>query len=183
MTERQHDSPRAALWTYGFRPFFLLAAFSAVATLAVLFGGLVLGAWPAEALPLARWHGHEMLFGFVAAAIAGFLLTAVPTWTNGQPIKGVPLTLLALLWLAGRVAMSPGVGLQSTPLVLLDALFFPALAVAIGWSLVPTRNYRNWPFLAILGVFTAADLAFSAATWAGCALPFDRCGSPRISCS
>jgi uncharacterized protein involved in response to NO len=146
--------------SYGFRPFFLLAALSAVLTLAVLFGSLFFAAWPSDALPPSRWHGHEMLFGFVAAAIAGFLLTAVPTWTNRPPLSGLPLAGLALLWLAGRVVWSPGLGLDDTPLALLDALFFPAIAVAAGLSLLPTRNYRNLPFLLILALLTAADAVF-----------------------
>jgi uncharacterized protein involved in response to NO len=146
--------------SHGFRPFFLLAASYAVAALVALVAGLVLGVWPAAALPPVRWHGHEMLFGFVAAAIAGFLLTAVPTWTNRPPVAGGALAVLAAIWLAGRVVMMPGLGLQNTPVVLLDALFFPALGVAVGASLVPARNYRNWLFLAILVLFTAADLVF-----------------------
>jgi uncharacterized protein involved in response to NO len=149
--------------SYGFRPFFLLAALSAVVTLAVLVGSFVLGAWPADAVAPSRWHGHEMLFGFVAAAIAGFLLTAVPTWTNRPPLAGLPLAGLALLWLAGRLVSSPWLGLHDTPLALLDALFFPAIAVAAGLSLVPARNYRNLPFLVILVLLTAADVVFIAA--------------------
>jgi uncharacterized protein involved in response to NO len=156
---RQHS----AFLSYGFRPFFLLAALSAVVTLAVLVGSLVFGAWPSDALPPSRWHGHEMLFGFVAAAIAGFLLTAVPTWTNRSPLSGLPLAGLALLWLAGRAVWNPWFGLHATALVLLDALFFPAIAVAAGLSLVPARNYRNLPFLVILALLTAADIVFVAA--------------------
>jgi uncharacterized protein involved in response to NO len=160
--------------SYGFRPFFVLAALSAVVTLAVLFGGLLFGAWPIDGLPPSRWHGHEMLFGFVAAAIAGFLLTAVPTWTNRPPLTGMPLAGLALLWLAGRVVWSPGLGLHDTPLALIDALFFPAIAVAAGSALVPARNYRNLPFLLILALFTAADVVFIAVRlgWMQ-AIPFD----------
>ena len=104
-----------------------------------------------------------MLFGFVAAAIAGFLLTAVPTWTSRPPIAGTPLALLALLWLAGRAVMSPALGLQGTPFVFVDALFFPGVAVATGLSLVPARNFRNLPFLGVLGLLTAADLVFLSA--------------------
>ncbi|HET8696625.1 MAG TPA: NnrS family protein [Gammaproteobacteria bacterium] len=157
--------------SYGFRPFFLLAALQAIGTLAVLAAALLRGAWPAGAPPPGRWHGHEMLFGFVAAAIAGFLLTAVPTWTNRRPVSGWPLAALAALWLAGRIAMLPWLGLLDTPLVLVDALFFPALGVALGASLVPARNYRNWPFLGILALLTVADLVFLAVMSGGLAPP------------
>jgi uncharacterized protein involved in response to NO len=154
---------RSALLSYGFRPFFLLGALSAIATLLALYGGLVHGAWPSGAPPPARWHGHEMLFGFVGAAIGGFLLTAVPTWTSRPPISGAPLAALVMTWLAGRIVMSPALGWLDTPLVLVDALFFPALAIAVGASIVAARNYRNLAFLLLLAAFTAADLVFLAA--------------------
>src|SRR4029078_12036962 len=92
------DSARAswrALFSYGFRPFFLGAAVYAVIAMAVWVGWvLVPSPWwaPFTASPLA-WHAHEMVFGFAAAAVAGFLLTAVPNWTGALPISGPPLML------------------------------------------------------------------------------------------
>src|SRR5262249_33100520 len=88
---------RIALFEYGFRPFFSLAA---------LYGALALGLWLATwfgtlDLPAAQagalWHGHEMVFGFATAGLAGFLLTATPSWTGGPALRGVPLALLALV--------------------------------------------------------------------------------------
>lgn len=171
MPER-HSSGTPFL-SYGFRPFFLLAALAAIGTLAGLLSGFVFSAWPSDAPPPGRWHGHEMLFGFVGAAIAGFLLTAVPTWTNRRPVRGGALAALVLLWLAGRAVMIPWTGLFGTPFMLVDALFFPALGVAVGASLVPSRSYRNWPFLGILAILTAADLAFIGGQLGWLALPFD----------
>jgi uncharacterized protein involved in response to NO len=164
----------SALFSYGFRPFFLLAGVWAILALSALLGALTLGAWPSDALPLTRWHGHEMLFGFVAAAIAGFLLTAVPTWTGSRPVSGAALACLVLLWLAGRAVLSPVLGLQGTPWILLDAAFFPALAVTLGVPLVRSRNYRNLQFLLFLGLLAAADVWFlgSHLKWLG-PLPFD----------
>jgi uncharacterized protein involved in response to NO len=100
---------RFVLFAYGFRPFFLLAGIYAVVPTGVLYWAMTSGQWPEDALPLYAWHGHEMLFGFVAAAIAGFLLTAVPTWTGTRAVSGIPLVGLVLLWLAGRAVMSPWV--------------------------------------------------------------------------
>src|SRR5690349_23252107 len=64
----------------GFRPFFFGAATWAVLAIAiwlwVLAGTLSL---PTQ-FDSTAWHRHEMLFGFVGAAIAGFLLTAIPNW-------------------------------------------------------------------------------------------------------
>ena len=48
------------------------------------------------------WHIHEMLFGFVMAAVGGFLLTAIPNWTSRAPVAGMPLAVLVALWLLGR---------------------------------------------------------------------------------
>jgi uncharacterized protein involved in response to NO len=150
----------SALFSYGFRPFFLLAAAWAAFALLTLLGGLAWGAWPGDALPLVRWHAHEMVFGFVVASIAGFLLTAVPTWTGSRPMSGPALAALVFLWLAGRAVMSPGLGLQGTPWQLLDVAFLPALAVALAVPLLRTRNYRNFQFLLVIALLTGADALF-----------------------
>lgn len=94
-----------ALFSYGFRPFFLGAGvWGAVAMmiwLAVLSGAIEL---PSAFDPVS-WHAHEFLFGYLSAALAGFLLTAVPNWTGRLPVVGWPLAALAALWLLGRVAV------------------------------------------------------------------------------
>jgi uncharacterized protein involved in response to NO len=161
-----------AFLSYGFRPFFLLGAAWAVIALLTFVIALAGGAaLPTGALALARWHAHEMLFGFVAAAIAGFLLTAVPTWTASQAVTGVPLALLAALWAAARIVLWPWLGLQDTPWVLLSAAFFPALAIAVGLALVRARNYANFQFMLFLLLLAAADFAFLASHLAWFAAP------------
>ncbi len=103
-----------------------------------------------------------MLFGFVAAAIAGFLLTAVPTWTNTKAVAGIPLVLLVLIWLAGRVVSLPWVPTTSALMQVADLAFFPALAVTVSIPLIRTRNYRNLPFVLLLAVLFLAEIAFHA---------------------
>ena len=114
----------------GFRPFFFAGAAWALVALALwicsLLGQLSL---PAALEPLA-WHRHEMLFGFVGAVIAGFLLTAVPNWTGRLPIAGWPLAGLFGLWAAARLALL----FSATPCALalpafLDVGFFLVLAL------------------------------------------------------
>ena len=61
---------------------------------------------PLPNLPASLWHAHEMIYGFIGAAIAGFLLTAVPSWTGVRGFAGMPLMVLASVWLAGRVAFA-----------------------------------------------------------------------------
>src|SRR5690606_17422258 len=148
--------------SYGFRPFFLLCGAWAIVPLAVLVAALLGMPWNAEALPLFRGHGHEMIFGFVAAAIAGFLLTASATWTGTPPIAGGRLAALALLWLAGRFVVSPMTGLHSTAAVLVEIAFLPVLGAMLAVPLVRTRNVRNYPFLVILALLAAADALFHA---------------------
>ena len=99
---------RMPLLSYAFRPFFLLMALYGVVSMAVwLF--VLYGRGP-DFLPAntAYWHAHEMLIGFAMAAVAGFTLTAVATWTGRPPVSGMPLFLLVLAWLVGRVAMAFG---------------------------------------------------------------------------
>jgi uncharacterized protein involved in response to NO len=111
---------------------------------------------PAAYLQGPIWHGHEMLFGYTMAVVAGFLLTAVRAWTGQPTAVGVPLMALAALWVAGRV-------LVLTPLSLLAAMVnaaFPvALAVAIAIPLLRARNARNYFFvglLLVMGMLVAA---------------------------
>ena len=92
--------PGFALWNLGFRPFYLLAGlFSTLSVL--LWAAQFSGYLPAAYLQGPAWHGHEMLFGYATAVIAGFLLTAVRVWTNQARPSGAPLMALAALWICG----------------------------------------------------------------------------------
>lgn len=156
----------------GFRPFFLLAGLWAVVPAAGLIWALSGGAWPAGAIAPLPWHGHEMLLGFAAAAIAGFLLTAVPSWTGTQAVSGYTLAGLVALWVVARVvALMPD---PATLAVALALAFFPALAFTLARPLVVTRNVRNLPFLVLLALLFLAELLFLAprAGWFP-APPFD----------
>lgn len=158
------SSPKSRLvpFAYGFRPFFLLAGIYAIVPTGMLYWATASGQWPEGALPLFAWHGHEMLFGFTAAAIAGFLLTAVPTWTGTRAVSGLPLIGLALLWLAGRVAMSPWVPSSNVLAQTISVGFFPVLAATVAIPLVRTKNLRNLPFILLLITLFLADAAFHA---------------------
>jgi uncharacterized protein involved in response to NO len=112
---------------YAFRPMFLAAgSWAAIALalwLAMFFGNVQL---PTRFDPLA-WHVHEMLFGFVMAAVAGFLLTAIPNWTGRLPVRGYPLATLACLWLVGRIACLISADFPAWLAVLADLAFPVAL--------------------------------------------------------
>ncbi len=101
---RAHHGP--AVLAYGFRPFFFAAAVWASLSLALWLAALEGAPVVASAFDPLLWHAHEMVFGFVGAAITGFLLTAIPNWTGRMPLQGWPLLGLVGLWLAGRLAVA-----------------------------------------------------------------------------
>ena len=147
-----------AFLTLGFRPFFLAAAVWSAAALAlwitILASGGVL---PSRFDPLT-WHIHEMLFGFALAAIAGFLLTAIPNWTGRLPVRGLPLASLAGLWLLGRMAGLVSALMPVWFAVAADLAFPVALAGVIAREIVAGRNWRNLPMVAPVTVLAIADL-------------------------
>ena len=146
------------LFQYGFRFFFLFSGVAAVGLLAAWLGVLATGEWPQHAVGASAWHAHEMLFGMVVAAIAGFLLTAVPSWTGTKAVAGAPLMALAALWMAGRVAVFPWVGVPEPVAAVIDIAFLPALGVALARPLVAAGKWRNSAFLILIGLLTTANL-------------------------
>jgi uncharacterized protein involved in response to NO len=142
------------VFALGFRPFYLLAGL--YAALGVPLWAAQFAGWLPGANPL--WHGHEMLFGYAFAVIAGFLLTAVRAWTGRPTPTGTALALIAALWVGARV-----LALFSLPLAAMaDLAFALALAWAIGQPLVASGNRRNWFFIALVIALGAASLAYEA---------------------
>lgn len=144
------------LFRLAFRPFFLgacgLAALAIPLWLLALSGGA--GNWQPAGGWLA-WHRHELLFGFGLAIIAGFLLTAVQTWTGRPGVSGTPLALLAALWLAARLGWLLD---APWPLLALLELSFPlAVAGVMGWTLWKVRQTRNYPIVLVLVLLAVAD--------------------------
>jgi uncharacterized protein involved in response to NO len=157
-----HGRERAVLFAYGFRPFFLAALAYALIAMVAWIAVRVLGASPLAALPPQLWHAHEMLFGFITAAIAGFLLTAVPSWTGARGFAGWPLVVLASLWLLGRIAFAAPSHLSLWVLATAELAFLPGLALLIALPLLRSRN-RNTPLLLVIGVLWLADATFMCA--------------------
>lgn len=155
---RAYDGP--AVLSYGFRPLFLLASLQA---------GLAILVWlpfvagvievPTTLAPV-DWHIHEMMFGYQAAAIGGFLLTAIPNWTGRLPVLGAPLLMLVLAWIAGRIAISSSAVLGWAVAMAVDNLFLILLTAAAAREILAGKNWRNLKVVAILGVLLAANVAF-----------------------
>lgn len=140
----------------GFRPFFLLG--SVLAMLAIPLWIMALSGWFAEWQPTGgwlAWHRHELLFGFAAAIIAGFLLTAVQTWTGIPGLSGRPLAVLTGIWVAARLTWL--VGAPVWLVVLLDVLFLPLVAAQMARSVWPVRQQRNYPLVVMLTLMAIAN--------------------------
>ena len=158
--QRRRDYDGPALFSYGFRPFFLGAGLWAVIGI-LLWIPQYMGKInvPTHLSPL-DWHAHEMLYGYVAAAIAGFLLTAIPNWTGRLPVNGWPLAALAVLWLAGRLALLTSAQLGGVVAAIIDTAFLVTLALVAAREIVAGKNWRNLRVLVILVVLVLGNVVF-----------------------
>ena len=142
--------------SYGFRPFFLLgsiyAAFAVPFWLFAYFGGVA----PAGPFPGLAWHAHEMVFGYLGAVMAGFILTAVPNWTGRLPLSGAPLAALVGLWLVGRMAVAGNP--EPVSAAVIDLAFPIALAAAVWREIVAGRGLKNAPVALLISLFAFASL-------------------------
>lgn len=151
-----------AILSYGFRPFFLAAgiwaAFAMAVWLPMLAGRLEL---PTAFGPI-EWHAHELLYGFVPAAIAGFLLTAVPNWTGRLPVTGAPLLGLFLVWVAGRVAVLISGWIGAPLAAIMDLAFLACLGAVVAREINAGKNRRNLKVLVIVGLLFAGNAVWHA---------------------
>jgi uncharacterized protein involved in response to NO len=156
--QRNHDG--LALFSYGFRPFFLLG--SIYAGLAILvwmpafYGEITLS----SAFAPRDWHVHEMLFGYLPAVITGFLLTAIPNWTGRLPIRGHPLMSLVAVWILGRVCVTFSAHIGWVTAMLVDASFLLLIAAAASREILVGRNWRNMKVVVLLLLLFAGNVAF-----------------------
>jgi len=149
-----------AILSYGFRPFFLLGSIYAGAMIPVwlgIFEGKL--QLPTSFIP-RDWHVHEMLFGYVAAIVGGFLLTAIPNWTGQLPLQGTPLAVLVTTWVAGRIAVFLSASIGWVAACTIDAAFLALLAGAAAREIISGRKWSNLPVVAIVTLFGAGNVAF-----------------------
>ena len=153
------------LFQNGFRPFFLGGA---------LFAGLAVPLWAGlltQLIPAADpllWHAHEMVFGFFTAILGGFLLTAMPSWTNRPPLRGRGLQVLFGAWVVGRVAMTALLWGHADPVLLggLDLLYPVLLTLYAAREVTHAPAIHNFPVVVMVGLLTVADSLFHlAAIW------------------
>ncbi len=146
--------------SYGFRPFFLGASLFAIVGI-LLWLPVFLGV---ADLPLGLaerdWHIHEMIYGYAAAVIAGFIFTAIPNWTGRPPVSGWSLLVLVIAWLAGRIALAASglVGMDFAAVV--DLVFLVLVTAIAGHEIVASGNRRNFKLLVVLGILVAGNAVF-----------------------
>jgi len=151
-----------ALLSYGFRPFFLGAALWACIAM-VLWIGLLSGSWSfAIGYGVVAWHAHEFLFGYIAAVMTGFLLTAIPNWTGRLPLQGMPLLALFLLWLAGRAAMLQTDWIGTGTAASIDCVYLITVTAVISREIVAGSNWRNLRVVVLVALTAIANIAFQA---------------------
>ena len=169
MAEQASEGPSyrgPAFFSYGFRPFFLGAA---------LFAGVAVPLWIlllAEVghsnflYPARDWHVHEMVFGFLPAVITGFMLTAIPNWTDRPPIRGYELMLLFALWLAGRVLIAIP---WFTPLVsaIVDGGFLVAVAGLVWREIIASKSWDRAPMGVLVSLLAGANILFHVLSLSG----------------
>lgn len=149
-----------ALFSFGFRPFFLFAAVWAVVSMLLWLAALAGAVGLPTRLDGISWHAHEFLFGYLGAVLAGFLLTAVPNWTGRLPIVGWRLAGLFALWVIGRFAILFSANLPIWLAPVVDLSLSVVLGVVILREIVAGKNWRNLIVLALLAVFTLANAIF-----------------------
>jgi len=167
-TNEQSFVQGPAFFSYGFRPFFLSAA---------LFAGVAIPVWVLIVASAGNvnflyapreWHVHEMLFGFLPAVIAGFLLTAMPNWTERPPIIGRPLMCLWILWLAGRLVIAIS-WLSPFLSAIIDGAFLVTLAIIAWREIAIGKAWDRVPIGVLISLYAGANLLFHARALNGAA--------------
>lgn len=151
----------------GFRPFFLLAS---------LWGGAAVPIWLlayggslriSDTYGDLAWHAHELIFGYAAAAVCGFLFTAIPNWTGRFPVSGWPLLTLVGIWALGRLAMLSADAIGLATAALIDMLFLASVIGVAAREIIAGRNWRNLRVLVLVTILLGGNALFHIAALRG----------------
>ncbi|MGI2259999.1 NnrS family protein [Shewanella sp. GXUN23E] len=146
--------PNPPLFRLGFRPLFLFGSLFSILALTLWLGQLNGVIFLTPQGNVLWWHGHEMIFGFVAAIVAGFLLTAVQNWTGSPGLSGKPLVALFGLWLVPRILLLDNHWAPLPLVAAIDLAFLPATAWVVGHAVYQVKQWRNMVFVPILCTLT-----------------------------
>lgn len=164
---RQQSSAQSTvppLLQTGFRPFFLGAMIYAIVSMAIWMSqtsGYTVH--DLQSVDAALWHGHEMIFGYSIAVIAGFLLTAVQNWTGNKTAQGTFLFLLFVLWLETRLlSLAPDASMLPA-IIAISSVFYALLMLALCRPLIKAGNNAQWGILSKVVLIWLMDITFVAA--------------------
>lgn len=172
----QRAGPMGVLFSYAFRPFFILTTVYAIIVVpywtSAWLGYLPVPTWLGT---LSWWHAHEMIYGFAGGAIGGFALTAVATWTRRPPVAGVPLLISSAFWLLARVLFALPFSALHWAALLSDLTYGVMLFALMSREVIAARNGRNYKVLLILGLLPISNALFffgviRRLSWTGAAL-------------
>ena len=149
-----------AFLSYGFRPFFFLGAAYAAIAISVWLPVYLDETALSTVFAPRDWHVHEMLFGYLSAAVTGFLLTAIPNWTGRLPLQGAPLLFLMAAWVAGRIAILLSAHFGWLLAALIDCAFLILVTGAAAREIFAGNNWRNLKILFPLSVLSLTNVAF-----------------------
>ena len=148
------------IFSYGFRPFFLLSGIFAALAVAIwipeFYGDIAIR----TAFSPIAWHAHEMLYGYLSAAMVGFLLTAIPNWTGRLPVQGRALTVLAGLWVLGRLVASVSQLTGWLAAMVVDCSFLLIVLGVIAREIIAGKNLKNFKVAALVAVVLIGNVVF-----------------------
>ncbi len=134
----------APIWKSPFRPLYLLGALYCPVLMILWLGGYFgFSLGPNAVYSANLWHGHEMVFGFFGAIVAGFTLTFLGSWAQTEEISGWRLMLLALLWVLGRLAFYFSSQLPELLVLAVDSSLYLVISIMVTprlWA-APNRVY------------------------------------------
>jgi uncharacterized protein involved in response to NO len=144
----------------GFRPFFLAAGVFAVLSMAIWMASYVYAIeFTFSGISPNLWHAHEMMFGYVMAVVAGFLLTAIKNWTGEEVLRGKPLAFLFMLWLIARVLPLTGFMMLEI-LAVLDVAFLFFLGVACLRPVLKVKQFKQIGIISKIFLLMLCNVAF-----------------------
>jgi len=145
----------------GFRPFFLAAGVFAIIAMAIWMASYVYSAeFSFSGIPPTLWHAHEMMFGYVMAVVAGFLLTAIKNWTGEEVLRGKPLAFLLVLWLVARLLPLTGLMIPIEVMALVDVAFLFLLGFACLRPVLKVKQYKQIGIISKIFLLMLCNIAF-----------------------
>ena len=145
----------------GFRPFFLAAGVFSILAMAIWMANYVFSVeFVFSGISPGLWHAHEMMFGYVMAVVAGFLLTAIKNWTGEEVLRGKALAFLFLLWLVARLLPLTGLLIPVAIIAIVDVAFLFFLGMVCLRPVMKVKQYKQIGIISKIFLLMLCNVAF-----------------------